>query len=81
MATDRKKTPDFFGEDGLDPVETATGSPQGLRGDKPATPSGESANTGPAVELAVKKKAGFYLSVNLLNIMCICVSLLLYLYV
>ena len=67
MATDRKKTPDFFGEDGLDTVETATGSPQGLRGDKPATPSGETANTGPAVELAVKKKAGFYLSVNLLN--------------
>ena len=67
MATDRKKTPDFFGENGLDPVETATGYPQGLPGDKPATPSGEAANTGPAVELAVKKKAGFYLSVNLLN--------------
>ena len=67
MATDRKKTPDFFGEDGLDPVETATGYPPSLPGDKPAPPSGAAANTGPAVELAVKKKAGFYLSVNLLN--------------
>ncbi len=67
MATDRKKTPDFFVEDGLDPVETATGYPQGSPGDKSDTPSVAAANTDPAAELAVKKKAGFYLSVNLLN--------------
>ena len=67
MAPDRKKTPDFFGEDGVDPVETATGYPPSLPGDKPAPSSGAAANTGPAVELAVKKKAGFYLSVNILN--------------
>ena len=33
MAPERKKTPDFFGEDGLDPVETATGYPQISPGD------------------------------------------------
>ncbi|CAB1061718.1 hypothetical protein D1BOALGB6SA_6493 [Olavius sp. associated proteobacterium Delta 1] len=67
MATDRKKTPDFFGEDGLDPVETATGYPQGSPEDEPATSSGAAAKIGQAVEMAVKKKAGFYLSVNILN--------------
>jgi hypothetical protein len=64
MATDRRKTPDFFGEDGLDPVEAATGYP-------PSSPEGKpensSAAAGKADETAVKKKAGFYLSVNLLN--------------
>jgi hypothetical protein len=67
MATGRKKTPDFFGEDGLDPVETATGYPQSSPGNNPAAASGAAAKTGPAGEMAVKKKAGFYLSVNLLN--------------
>jgi hypothetical protein len=67
MATDRKKAPDFFGEDGLDPVETATGYPPSLPEDNPAASSGAAAKTGPAGEMAVKKKAGFYLSVNILN--------------
>jgi hypothetical protein len=67
MATDRRKTPDFFGEDKLDPVETATGYPQDSPEGKPANSSGAAVKTGPADETAVKKKAGFYLSVNLLN--------------
>lgn len=67
MATDRKKTPDFFREDGLDPVESATGYPRSSPEDKPAAASGAAAQTGPAGEMAVKKKAGFYLSVDILN--------------
>ena len=67
MATDRRKTPEFFDEDGLDPVETATGYPQSSLEDKPANSSGAAAKTGTAGEMAVKKKAGFYLSVNILN--------------
>ena len=67
MATDRRKTPDFFSEDGLDPVETATGYPPSSLEGKPANPSAAAVKTGPAAETAVKKKAGFYLSVNLLN--------------
>ena len=67
MATERKKTPDFFGEDGVDPVEIATGFPQSSSEDKPAALSGAAAKTGPAVEMAVKKKVGFYLSVNIIN--------------
>lgn len=67
MATDRRKTPDFFGEDGLDPVETATGYPQRSPQGKPAKSSGAAGKAGPAGEAAVKKKAGFYLSVDLLN--------------
>ena len=67
MANDRKKTPDFFGEDGLDPVETATGYPPSAPEGKPVDSSGAAGKAGPAGETAVKKKAGFYLSVNLLN--------------
>jgi hypothetical protein len=66
MAPGRKKIPDFFKEEELDPVETATGYPQHLPQDN-AAPSGAAANTGPAVPAAAKKKAGFYLSVELLN--------------
>lgn len=61
MATSRKKTPDFFDEDGLDPVETATGYPQN-------SPDGRAgAASGPTGAMAVKKKAGFYLSVDILH--------------
>ena len=68
MATDRKKTPDFFGEDGLDPVESATGYPQRSPKMNPAaSAAGAAAKTGPAGETAVKKKAGFYLTVSILN--------------
>ncbi len=51
MATGKSNTPDFFNEDGLDPVDAATGYPQDSPGDK----------------TVAKKKAGFYLSVDLLN--------------
>ena len=51
MATGRSKTPDFFKEDGLDPVDAATGYLQ----------------DSPADKNVAKKKAGFYLSVDLLN--------------
>jgi hypothetical protein len=67
MATDRKKTPDFFGENGLDPVESATGYPQRSPKINPAASSAAAANSGPAGETAVKKKAGFYLTVSILN--------------
>ena len=67
MATDRRKTPEFFDEDGLDPVESATGYPQSSPEDKPATSSGAAAQNGPAGETNVKKKAGFYLTVSILN--------------
>jgi hypothetical protein len=66
MASARKKTPDFFDEDGLDPVETATGFPQSSPRTK-ATRSGASDNAGPAGAASAKKKAGFYLSVDLLD--------------
>lgn len=66
MATGRKKTPDFFEDDGFDPVEAATGYPPGSPGDK-TTPSAASAKQEPPGQMAAKKKAGFYLSVELLN--------------
>jgi hypothetical protein len=62
MASARNKTPDFFDEDGLDPVETATGYPQSK-----AARSGAAGNAGPAGAAAAKKKAGFYLSIDLLD--------------
>lgn len=67
MATGRSKIPDFFNEDGLDPVDSATGYPRNSSEKKAANSSGDQAKTGPTVENAVKKKAGFYLSVDILN--------------
>ena len=67
MATDRKKTPDFFAENEVDPVESATGYPQSSPEDRPANSSAAAGKTGQADGPAIKKKAGFYLSVNLLN--------------
>jgi len=55
MATKKNKTPDIFAEEGLDPVQTATGYPASSHGASPGAGS------------VVKKKAGFYLSVNLLD--------------
>lgn len=66
MVPGRKNIPDFFEEEGFDPVETATGHPQHLPQDNAAS-SGAADNTSPAVPKTAKKKAGFYLSVNLLN--------------
>ena len=66
MAAKRKDTPDFFAQTALDPVESATGY---------AKPSSQSPDTGPLSDLspgkadnsASKKKAGFYLSVDILQ--------------
>ena len=51
----------------MDPVESATGYPQGSPEINPAASSAAAAKTGPAGETAVKKKAGFYLTVSILN--------------
>jgi hypothetical protein len=66
MASGRKKIPDFFDEDGMDPVESATGYPQHSPQGKAAS-TGAAADTGPIGMPAAKKKAGFYLPVDLLN--------------
>ena len=55
MAARRKDTPDIFADTELDPVESATGS---------ASPPQAPPNSTPA---AAKKKAGFYLSVDVLQ--------------
>ncbi len=55
MATRSKNTPDLFGETSLDPVESATGYEK--PSPSPARP----------VKTADKKKAGFYLSVAVLQ--------------
>ena len=66
MASGRKKTPDFFKEEGMDPMDTATGYPQPAPQDQDA-PSAAAAKYGPAGAMTAKKKAGFYLSVDILN--------------
>jgi hypothetical protein len=55
MATRTKDVPDLFADTSLDPVESATGY------QKPSAPSQRAANA------AAKKKAGFYLSVDVLE--------------
>jgi hypothetical protein len=62
MATGRNKLPDFFSEDGIDPVESATGKPKPLTQDK-STFSAKDAKTG----MSTKKKAGYYLSKEILE--------------
>ena len=62
MATDRNKLPNFFTEDGIDPVESATGNRQRFTEDND-TSSGKDAKTG----MSTKKKAGFYLSKEILE--------------
>jgi hypothetical protein len=62
MATGRNKLPDFFNGDGIDPVESATGIRQPLTEDSD-TSSVKDAKTG----IPTKKKAGFYLSRELLE--------------
>jgi len=52
MASKKKNFPDFFEESSLDPVNVATGRRRGARGGRAGTE---------------KKKAGFYLSVELLD--------------
>jgi hypothetical protein len=66
MAARRKDTPDLFAETSLDPVESATGygkSPSQSQQLEPSTPSSAGKSTHPAS----KKKAGFYLSVDVLQ--------------
>jgi hypothetical protein len=62
MATGRNKLPDFFSEDGIDPVESATGNRQPLTADTD-TSSAKDAKT----VMSTKKKAGFYLSKEILE--------------
>ena len=62
MATGRNKLPDFFNEDGIDPVESATGKRQPFSEDND-TSSGKDVKTG----ISTKKKAGFYLSKEILE--------------
>jgi len=66
MAARRKDTPDLFAETALDPVETATG----YRTPASAPPNPEApaaASVSKPVNSALKKKAGFYLSVDVLQ--------------
>ena len=62
MATGRNKLPDFFSEDGIDPVESATGKRRRLSVEND-TSSGKDTKTG----MSTKKKAGFYLSKEILE--------------
>jgi len=62
MATGRNKLPDFFSEDGIDPVESATGKRPPLPEDN-GTSTGKDAKTG----MSAKKKAGFYLSKEIID--------------
>ena len=72
MADSRKITPDFFEDSELDPVDTATGS-QGISRNQTSAPAsaldaGRSKNKQAVAGSAVaKKKAGFYLSADILN--------------
>ena len=67
MATGRRKTPDFFNDDGVDPVESATGYPQRVSEDISAFKAGTDTNTSSPPAAGAKKKAGFYLSVQILE--------------
>lgn len=66
MAAKKKTTPDFFTESPLDPVESATGYPS-QQGRGIGLNSSAKADKGPPINTASKKKAGFYLSVDILN--------------
>ena len=77
MAANKSKTPDFFKDESFDPIEVATGpgrrsAPDRSQGQESEKPShSHAAGTTikkPAVSRPVhKKKAGFYISVELLN--------------
>ena len=59
MATGRKKLPDFFSDNGIDPVDAVTGRRKSQGRDQ-NTSSSKDVKTG----MSAKKKAGFYLSVE-----------------
>jgi hypothetical protein len=77
MAANKKKTPDFFKDESFDPIEVATGpgrpgGPDRSQDQDSERPShNHAAGTAikkPAVSQAAhKKKAGFYISAELLN--------------
>jgi len=72
MADSRKITPEFFENGALDPVDAATGHPGKSKGAAPkrssaADTDGLNQRQTRAASPAVKKKAGFYLSADILN--------------
>jgi hypothetical protein len=77
MAANKKETPDFFKDESFDPIEVATGpgrpgSPERSQ-DLDSEGPPHSCTTGSAINkpgvgpAAHKKKAGFYISVEVLN--------------
>ena len=62
MATGKKKLPDFFRDDGIDPVDAVTGKRKPRTRDK-STSSAKDVKTG----RFNKKKAGFYLSMEIIE--------------
>jgi hypothetical protein len=70
MAASRNKTPDFFSEEPLDPMEVATGPLRsGLNTEKSIhSDAGKGGNPKAGIgHAANKKKAGFYMAVDLLE--------------
>jgi len=62
MATGRKKLPDFFSDNSIDPVDAVTGKLKSLTQDK-STSSEKDVKSG----MSTKKKAGYYLSKEILE--------------
>ena len=62
MATGKKKLPDFFRDDGIDPVDAVTGMRKPRTRGKSRS-SAKDAKTG----MSTKKKAGFYLSMDIIE--------------
>ena len=62
MATGRKKLPDFFSDHGIDPVDAVTGKRKSQARDKNIS-SAKDVKTG----MSAKKKAGFYLSMEIIE--------------
>ncbi len=70
MVARKNKTPDFFNEEPFDPMEVATGSSRTGQGSEKPFHSDTRKDVPPIVgaeHAANKKKAGFYLSVDLLE--------------
>ena len=72
MADPRKTTPDFFEDGAMDPVDAATGYPgksqdEASRRSSLADTDGTQKRQTRTASPAAKKKAGFYLSADILN--------------
>ena len=77
MAANKKKTPDFFKDESFDPIEVATGPHRPGGPDRSADQDSKGPAQSHAAGTAIKKlgvsqgvhkkKAGFYISVELLN--------------